>query len=251
MTTFGRSDDLKGARFHGANLRGARFVASDLSGIVMRGVEVADAEVDSPWLFEGGATFVVNGVDVMPLVEAELNRRFPGRELRTAPDPEGLRAALAALEHAWAEAIARVSAMPPGTTEISVAGEWSFAQTLRHLVFATDVWLRRAIQQVDDPYHPLGQTYDGDDETELPELPPGGPSFDDVLEARAGRVAMLRDYLTTVTPEELVVQRANPWAPQYPETTLSCLHTILGEEWEHLRYAQRDLDTIEARLAAG
>lgn len=34
--------------------------------------------------------------------------------------------------------------------------------------------------------------------------------------------------------------------PEYPETTLSCLHVILREEWEHLRYAVRDLDTIEA-----
>jgi hypothetical protein len=38
----------------------------------------------------------------------------------------------------------------------------------------------------------------------------------------------------------------NPWAPDHPETVLSCLHTILEEEWEHHRYAVRDLDAIEA-----
>ena len=26
----------------------------------------------------------------------------------------------------------------------------------------------------------------------------------------------------------------------------ACLHVILKEEWEHLRYASRDLDAIEA-----
>jgi hypothetical protein len=31
------------------------------------------------------------------------------------------------------------------------------------------------------------------------------------------------------------------------ETVLSCLHVILGEEWEHHRYAVRDLAAIEAR----
>lgn len=31
------------------------------------------------------------------------------------------------------------------------------------------------------------------------------------------------------------------------ETNLSCLHVILNEEWEHHRYAVRDLDVIEAR----
>ena len=34
--------------------------------------------------------------------------------------------------------------------------------------------------------------------------------------------------------------------PAYQESTLSCLHVILEEEWEHLRYAVRDLDAIEA-----
>jgi hypothetical protein len=59
------------------------------------------------------------------------------------------------------------------------------------------------------------------------------PSYDKVLEVRAGRVAMVRDFITTVTSEELAATRRNPHAPEYPETVLSCLHVILGEEWEH------------------
>ena len=34
---------------------------------------------------------------------------------------------------------------------MSVAGEWSFAQTLRHLVLATDTWLRRSVQEIEQP----------------------------------------------------------------------------------------------------
>ena len=71
------------------------------------------------------------------------------------------------------------------------------------------------------------------------------PSYAEVLEARAGRVAMVRDFLAAVTPDELAATRRNPWDPEYPETTLSCLHVILEEEWEHHRYAVRDLDAIE------
>jgi hypothetical protein len=70
------------------------------------------------------------------------------------------------------------------------------------------------------------------------------PSYAEVLEVRAGRVAMVRDFLAAVTSDELAVTRRNPWAPQYPETTLSCLHVILEEEWEHHRYAVRDLGAI-------
>ena len=73
------------------------------------------------------------------------------------------------------------------------------------------------------------------------------PSYAEVLEVRAGRVAMVRDFLATVTPEVLAATRSNPHAPDYQETTLSCLHTILDEEWEHHRYAVRDLDAIEAK----
>ena len=57
---------------------------------------------------------------------------------------------------------------------------------------------------------------------------------------------MVRDFLATVTAEELDVVRKNPWAPAYPETTRSCLHVILEEEWEHHRFAVRDLDAIAA-----
>ena len=99
---------------------------------------------------------IVNGVDVVPLVDAELDRRFPGRALRHARDPEGLRAAWDAVEQTWASTLARVDALPSGVVDASVDGEWSFAQTLRHLVMATDVWLGKAILEREQPFHPLG-----------------------------------------------------------------------------------------------
>jgi uncharacterized protein YjbI with pentapeptide repeats len=68
MATFTRSDELAGAEFVDADLRGARFVRADLSGVVMRAVEVAGADIDAPWLLEGGSFLRVNGVDVVPFV---------------------------------------------------------------------------------------------------------------------------------------------------------------------------------------
>jgi len=241
MATFTRSDDLGGSTFVDADLRGARFVETDLSGVVMRGVQVDNADIDAPWLPHGG-TFLVNGVDVIPFVEAELNRRFPGRADQRAKDPEGLRAAWAMLERTWAATLDRVAAMPEGTVDISIDGEWSLAQTLRHLVLATDTWLRKAVLEIEQPYHPIGLR-DGapKDHTSVT------PSYADVLEVRAGRVAMVREFLVTVTADELATTRRNPHEPSHPQTTLSCLHVILEEEWEHNRYAVRDLDAIEAK----
>ena len=251
MAAFDQSDDLHGAHFVGVNLRGARFVRSDLSGTVMRGVDVAGADIDAPWLFDGGNVLRVNGVDVVPFVEAELNRRFPGRAERRAEDPDGLRAAWAMLEQTWLATLGRVAAMPAGTVDISVDGEWSFAQTLRHLVMATDTWLGRAILEIEQPYHPIGQPnveYEADG-YDLSIFSTAAPLYAEVLEVRAGRIAMVRSFLATVTRAELSTTRKNPWGPEQPETTLSCLHTILDEEWEHHRYAVRDLARIEAESA--
>jgi hypothetical protein len=246
MATFTRSDDLQGAEFVGADLRGARFVETDLSGAVMRGVEVSGVDIDAPWLVHG-QPLRVNGVDVVSFVEAELDSRFPGRSERRAGDPDGLRAAWAVLERTWAATLERVAAMPAGTVDVSVAGEWSFAQTLRHLVLATDMWLRRGILEIEQPFHPVGLKYsqpgDGDPHTSNAAVE---PSYDEVLAVRAGRVAMVRDFLATITPGELDATRRNPHEPEVPETTRSCLHVILEEEWEHHRFAVRDLDAIEA-----
>lgn len=249
MTTFSRSDDLAGAEFRGANLRGARFVGSDLSGVVMRGVQVDGTDIDAPWLPDSDG-LLVNGVDVVPFVEAELDRRFPGREQRRASEPDGLRSAWAALERTWAATVERAAAMPAGTVDVSVDGEWSFSQTLRHLVMATDTWLGKAVLRLDQPYHPLGQpnAEAEEDGLDMSLFTPGTPAFSDVLDARAGRVTAVRELIATATPELLAEPRQNPWAPEYPETVLSCLHTILEEEWEHHRYAVRDLDAIEATV---
>lgn len=250
MATFTGSDDLQGAQFFDVNLRGARFVRSDLSGAVMRGVDVDRADIDAPWLLEGNAFLRVNGVDVAPFVEAELNRRYPGRETRHAQDPDSLREAWMLVERAWAVTLARVAAMPAGTVDISVAGEWSFAQTLRHLIMATDKWLRGGILELERPYHPIGQPnaeYETDG-LDMSVFSTVRPPYDEVLDLRAGRVAMVRDFLAGATAEDLARTHKAPDEPQYTVTTLDCLHTILQEEWEHHRFAVRDLDAIEAGL---
>jgi hypothetical protein len=246
MATFTRADDLRGAEFRDVDLRDARFVGAALSGAVMRGVDVDGLDIEAPWLLDGDGSLLVNGVDVTAYVSAELDRRFPGRELRRATDPDGLRAAWAALETAWDGALARAAAMPAGTVDINVAGEWSFAQTLRHLVLATDLWLGRSVLALEAPFHPLGLTNAEAEEEgfDMSVFATEAPTYDEVLAARADRVALVRGFLADVTDDDLEVQRSNPWAPEHPETTRSCLHTILEEEWEHLRYALRDLDAI-------
>ncbi|RIV40386.1 DinB family protein [Micromonospora radicis] len=230
-----------GTTFTDRDLRGARFRNSTLAGAVLRGVEVRDLDIDAPWLADGA--LLVNGVDVVPLVEAELDRRFPGRELRRAEHPDALRSAWAAIERAWAAAVDQVGTMPAGAVDVSVDDEWSFAQTLRHLAFATDIWLGRTVLRLPQPVHPLGQPHaeyetDGFD---MSIFAVTRPTFAEVLELRADRQAMMRDFLAGVTPRLLAELRQHPWSTEHDVSVLRCLHVIMGEEWEHLRFALRDL----------
>jgi hypothetical protein len=102
--------------------------------------------------------------------------------------------------------------MPAGTAGVSVGGEWSFAQTLRHLAMATDVWLGRAILEIEQPFHPLGQPDSGAASSglDLSVFTTVTPSYAEVLEARAGRVTMVRDFLAAVTPDVLAAARSVP-----------------------------------------
>jgi uncharacterized damage-inducible protein DinB len=222
------------------DLRGARFVECDLSDVVMRGVEIAGMDIDAPGLSDGPG-MRVNGVDVTPFVEQELDRRFPGRSKRRADSPAGLREAWTVVERAWDAAIERAAALPAGSVDVRIDGEWSFSETLRHLVHATDIWLGKGVLgRVEADFHPLGLRYGNRDSETRP--------YDDVLAARADRAAMVRAFLATVTDEVLDEERRNPHNPANAETVRRCLHVILEESWEHLRFALRDLDAIESPI---
>ena len=73
MADFTR-ENLAGSRFEEVDLTGARFRNVYLTGAVIRGAVLVNVEIDG--LIED---VTINGVDVVPLVEAELDRRYPGR----------------------------------------------------------------------------------------------------------------------------------------------------------------------------
>lgn len=235
--------DLSGATISYSDLRGAVVRASDLSGVVMRAMDLDGADLDGEF-----HTFTINGVDVAPLVEAELTRRTPARALIGASDPDGLRAAWRAIEAMWEPTYERVAAMPAGAQDVTVGGEWSFAHTLRHLVFATDGWLRHGIQGRPDAFHPWGMPYTGylRRAGDLGVDVDATPSYPEVLAMRADRVEQVRRALAEMTAERLEETTGTPpWEP-HRMPVLTCLHVILAEECEHHRYAVRDLDLIEA-----
>jgi hypothetical protein len=87
-------------RFDEEDLTGAEFRECDLSRARLVGVVMQDAEID------GLVTnLVVNGVEVMPYVEAELDRRHPVRLLIRSDEPADLRQAWRQLRDDWATTV--------------------------------------------------------------------------------------------------------------------------------------------------
>lgn len=244
MTTYSRTDEFEGATFIRTSFKGATLRFSDVSGVTMRGMDVNGLDIDSHDLFFG--TLIVNGVDVVPFVDAELNRQFPGRELQNAQTPEGLREGWVAVQAAWATTVADT---PAELVDAHVEDEWSLAQTLRHLVLATDAWLRGAILGVEQPFHEIGQIFTGAAEMgfDMSVFRAEPPSYDEVLAVRGERQQLVTDFLATVTPEQLAQERDNPWGEDdWHPTVGDCVRVILEEEWAHLRYVRRDLAILRA-----
>jgi DinB superfamily len=239
MTTYSGTKEFEGATFVKASFKGATMRFSDISGVTMRSVDVDGLDIDGHDLLFG--TLFVNGVDVVPLVEAELNRRFPGRELQKSQTPEGLRDGWLAVQAAWQTT---VSDTPPDLVDAHVEDEWSLAETLRHLILATDAWLRGGILRMEQPFHEIGQIFTGAAGMgfDMSIFRTDPPAYDEILAVRAERQQMVTDFLATATPELLAEERDNPWGGgDWHPSVGDCLRVILEEEWAHLRYIRRDL----------
>jgi DinB superfamily/Pentapeptide repeats (8 copies) len=239
---------LTGANFHDIDLTDARFHEVDLTGAMIRGAALVDVDISGEI-----DNLRVNGVDVVPLVEAELNRRYPDRVKMRPADAAGFREAWDVLERLWAQTVSRARGLAPDQLHERVDGEWSFIETLRHLVFATDAWVIRAILGKPAPWHPLDLPHD-----EMPDTPgvprdrAARPSLSEVLALRADRMATVRQVFTGLTDEQLAGRTEPVMEPGYPESesfaVRRCLQAILNEEWMHRLYAERDLGILEIRV---
>src|SRR3954447_22754197 len=106
------------AEFADENMRGSQFERVDLSDALFRHVDMSNAQIagaDLTGLRIRGADLInvdisgeinnlrVNGINVVPLIEAELNRRYPERVKMSATTPAEFREAWEILERLWAQ----------------------------------------------------------------------------------------------------------------------------------------------------
>lgn len=224
-------------RFVDEDLSGAEFRECDLSRARLVGVFMPDAEIDGLL-----TNLVVNGVEVMPYVEAELDRRHPVRLLIRSDQPADLREAWGQLRAGWAATVERVRTMPAGSEDRGVDGEWSMVETLRHLVFVHESWFRRCVLGVTEPFTAMGLG-----PPEVPELDRSArPGLDEVLARRDRQAAEIEAWLAEVTPEQLARTAPVPGDDRWPpyakgRSVRQCLGVVLTEEQEHHGFCVRDL----------
>jgi hypothetical protein len=238
-----REYDLSDQVLRNVVVRGADLRGGGIADCRLRGVDLWNLEIHAEL-----QNVVINGVDVGPLIEAELNRRDPDRTAMRPEDPDGFRRAWGILERRWADTVERARTFPEARLHEAVGDEWSFVQTLRHLCFATDAWVGRMVLGDPSPWHPLDLPWDeapGWDD--IPWDRDARPSLDEVLGLRAERQAMVRGVVEQLTQEQLdsTVTRQEPGWPQLEDFPVRrCLLIVLNEEWEHRSYAERDLTVL-------
>jgi hypothetical protein len=236
VTEFVNTDELKGMHVRNADLSGAR-----LHGVNMSGVKITDA-----WFFNAdfsGAVgnLKINGVAVWPLIDAELNRLHPERTKLKPTDPPSLLDAWDTIDELWNKTIDRARALTPAKLHERVDREYSFVETLRHLIFATDAWLIRLVFDEPNAYHPFAVPPAWEETEE------SKPGLDDVLGVRRERRQRLRQWIESAPSAELMRMKTAPadgGHPQGQHVLLNCFHVVLDEEWCHHQYATRDLVTL-------
>jgi len=240
----------------GPSFSGAHVEDADFSEARLHAPNFAGAKITDGWFYGADISgdlegLRLNGVEVAPLVMAELERMFPERGKLRATDPDGFVEAWAMIEEIWNVAVARARALPQQSLTERVDDEWSFVETLRHLVLASDCWLRRMVKGIERPYHRWGLAGSWlSDPVSWGVDPAANPSLDEVLALRRERMDEVQQTIAALTSEELervCIPPETPGHPDRPHTVRECLHVILNEEWEHNRYAVRDLESVETR----
>ncbi len=156
------------------------------------------------------------------------------------------------IENLWSQTVARAGRLPGPALHQRVDDEWSFAETLRHLVLATDKWAGHMILGKPVPYHRLGLPGTATPAADAVALGidlGADPSLAEVLEVRGTRMAMVRGITDGLTDDNLERECPRLPGPGYPDeayTADRCLNVIMREECEHRRYAVRDLALLEA-----
>ena len=239
----------------GPDLSGRDVANVNLVGSRVRGLWLGHAKVTGAWLenasiegdFEG---LIMNGVEVAPLIEAEIERMHPVlKQIRTLQTADDVRASVETAYGIWDALLERASSLDEEVLHERVDDEWSFVETLRHLIYATDGWFRHVVLDLAEPYHAIAvshsEAYGEDPGIDLD----ASPTFVEVLAVWRDVQAEVRAFAAAVTDAGLVHEyepKASPGNPNGKHSLRTVFWVLGNEEYWHSTYATRDLDALAA-----
>ena len=227
----------------------------DFSNKKLRNVDFSNARIVGANLinasFEGDIFGLkINGIEVQPLITAELERRHPERKELFTTTPDGMKHAYDIVFGQLDETFERARRLTEAQRNERVDDEWSVVETVRHLVFAVDSWILRAVLGRTDPYDPIGLPFTEMDPTPGVTCDPDArPTFDEAVAVWKGREKIIRDVVDGLSADELerkIVVSGEGYPRAGLETqVIGPLWTIIEETWWHNRFMNRDMDVIE------
>ena len=178
----------------------------------------------------GDEPLVIDGIVVAPPLTEDQARAVAAHGL-LAGDAPGLAVAWDRVAATWAETVER--ARHVGRLDERVGGEWSFLETLRHLVFVTDVWLQR------EELHPWGiPPHFAVDQVRHEVDLTATPSLEDILVVRATRQAAVRGVIADAE------RSLDDGCGVGDFTRRGALQVVIAEELFHHGFATRDLASL-------
>jgi hypothetical protein len=230
--------DVEDLGLHNSRVRRMGMVNARVTGAYM-----LNASIEGD--FEG---LRMNGVLVAPLIEAELKKQHPILARNDSRSADALRAGVEDVYAVWDGLERRAAALAEPQLHERVDEEWSFVETMRHLIYATDCWFRRGVLDEAEPFHAIGLTH-----TEAYGQVPGidldaAPTFAEVIAARRENQAAVREYASALTDESVKDQKMPSGAghPEGPVRVGDAFWVVVNEEFWHAQYAARDLDALAA-----
>ncbi|HQZ33077.1 MAG TPA: DinB family protein [Ilumatobacteraceae bacterium] len=233
--------------FEGKDFTDAVFWGVDLTNATMRDVNFTGARMKSVWMVDVDIDglvdrLVVNGVDVTAYVN-EHDPSYPLRGMLRPTDVACVRAALDALDAAWAATIDHARSLTEAQQHQSVNDEFSFVETQQHLVFGVDKWFSAPVLG-HETFHAIGLPNTGSRDFGWFGLDLGArPTLDETLAVRAEQSEQIRTFVDDLTVDDFsreVTVLENGTVP-----LIECFYTVFEESFEHHRYALRDLAQLK------
>ena len=163
-------------------------------------------------------------------------------------DVAELRDSFEQVQALWAATIDRARGFSEEQLHESVAGEWSFVRTLRHVIYAIDTWVGRVVLD-ESARSTRGASPSASTPTPSSTSPwtstPSRPSTRCCWSTPSGW-ASVRDLLAGLSNTDLdrVCTPDDTTHPSEPHTVRECVLVVVEEGWWHNGFANRDLDAL-------